>query len=223
MCKGMLKSGQATLRCIHCGEAIHLAFQLKQFKDAGNEAPKNKIEWLGDFIKFAALAHRCKACQENQRNCAASSVVTATASDPQVSQEIANMKQSIAALDSKISSVLTSISSINGNLFCAQKKDVSSANHITASSEKSDIVKSYATTVGCDLPSIVKTVVNESVKAQRNNERDKSSVVIYGLQESNNDLAKVRGLLQVCDCADSVVRISRLGKPVAGSDGANSK
>ena len=88
---------------------------------------------------------------------------------------------------------------------------------------KSDIVKSYATTVGCDLLSIVKSVVNESVKARRNKERDKSSVVMYGLQESNNDLAKVRGLHQVYDCADSVVRISRLGKPVAGSDGANSK
>ena len=130
MCKGMLKSSQATLRCIHYGESIHLACQLKQFKDAGNEPLKNKIEWLGDFIKFAALARQCKACQENQRNCAASSVVTATASDPQVSQEIANIKQSIAALDSKISSVLTSISSINGNLFCVQKKDVSFANHI---------------------------------------------------------------------------------------------
>ena len=94
------------------------------------------------------------------------SVVTATASDPQVSQEIANMKQSIAALDLKISSVPTSISSINGNLFCVQKKDVSSANHITASCKNSDIVKSYATTVGYDLPLIVKSVVNESVKAQ---------------------------------------------------------
>ena len=31
MCKGVLKSGQATLRCIHCGESIHLACQLKQF------------------------------------------------------------------------------------------------------------------------------------------------------------------------------------------------
>ena len=48
-------------------------------------------------------------------------------------------------------------------------------------------------------------------------------MVIYGLQESNNDLAKVRGLLLVCDCTDSMVRVSRLGKPIAGSDGANSK
>ena len=195
MCKGRLKSSQATLRCIHCGESIHSACQLKQFKDAGNEALKNKIEWLSDFIKFAALARQCKTCQENQCNCAASSVVTAAASDPQVLQEIANMKQSIAALDSKISSVLTSISSINGNLFCVQKKDVSSANHITDGIEKSDNVKSYATTVGCGIPSIAKSVVNANVKAQRNNERDKFSVVIYSLQESNNDLAKVRGLL----------------------------
>ena len=135
MCKGTLKSGQATLRCIHCGESIHLACQLKQLKDAGNEALKNKIEWLSDFIKFAALARQCKACQENQRNCATSSVVTATPSDPLVSQEIANMKQSIAALDLKISSVLTSISSIYGILFCVQKNDVSSANHITAGSK----------------------------------------------------------------------------------------
>ena len=119
--------------------------------------------------------------------------------------------------------MLTSISSINGNVFCVQKKDVSSTNHTTASSENSDIVKSYATTVGCDLPSIAKSVMNENIKAQRNNERDKSSVVIYGLQESNNNLVKVRGLIHVCDCADSVVRVSRLGKPVAGSDGANSK
>ena len=56
ICKGVLKSGQATLCCIYCSESIHLACQLKQFQDAGNEALKNIIEGLCDVIKFAALA-----------------------------------------------------------------------------------------------------------------------------------------------------------------------
>ena len=57
ICKEILKANQPTLRCIDCGQSTHMAYQHKMIKDAGNEALKNEIEWLSDFIKFSALAH----------------------------------------------------------------------------------------------------------------------------------------------------------------------
>ena len=93
-------------------------------------------------------------------------------------------------MDSKISSIQSNLSSIS----CIRVSPITSTT--VGNKNKSDLVKSYAAAIGCDLPSIVRSMVNESIKAQRNNERNKSSVVIYGLEEANNDLAKVRNLLK---------------------------
>ena len=48
-------------------------------------------------------------------------------------------------------------------------------------------------------------------------------MVIYGLKEASNDLAKVRNLLKVCDCEDTVVHVIRLGKFSVRPDEVNFK
>ena len=150
---------------------------------------------------------------------------TTKVNDAQVSQEISNIKQSIVALDSKISSILSNLGTISCNTVSPITNGIESLATSTTvgNKKKSDLVKSYVAAVGCDLPSIVRSVVNESVKAQRNNEKDNSSVVIYGLKEANNDLAKVRNLLKVCDCEDTVVHVIRLGKFSARPNEVNFK
>ena len=47
-CKTTTKTGMHTLRCLRCGESIHL----KAYKDVGNEALRNKLNWLVEYIHF---------------------------------------------------------------------------------------------------------------------------------------------------------------------------
>ena len=77
-------------------DSIHLACQYKAFKDTGKEAFKNRLVWLADYILFAGLTYRCKACLEKKE------VVSAESSVTMVSQDIAIVKQSIVALDTKL-------------------------------------------------------------------------------------------------------------------------
>ncbi len=48
---------------------------------------------------------------------------------------------------------------------------------------------------------------------QQLNERDSASLVIYGLKKSKDEFFKMRELFDVCDCAEAMVRVARLGKP----------
>ena len=48
-------------------------------------------------------------------------------------------------------------------------------------------------------------------------------MVIYGLEEVNNDLAKVRNRLKVCDCEDTVIHVIRFGKSSSRPDEVNFK
>ena len=66
-CKEPTKSaqhGQHLLYCVCCNEPTHLACLTKIINDAGNEPPKNKIEWLHDFINFFSLVYQCKVCRD---------------------------------------------------------------------------------------------------------------------------------------------------------------
>ena len=93
---------------------------------------------------------------------------TTEVNDAHISQEISNKKQSIVALDSKISSIQSNLGSISCNTVSpvTNGSDSLATSTTVGNKNKSDLVKSYAAAVGCDLPSIVRSVVNESVKAQ---------------------------------------------------------
>ena len=77
--------------------------------------------------------------------------------------------------------------------------------------------KSYACAVGLNegLAKVVKSVVADSFKNQRIQDRDKASLVIHGVAETRNDLGTVRDFLKPIDCAESVLRVYRLGKEPA--------
>ena len=103
------------LRCIHYGESVYLNRQCKQFKNAGNEALNNKIYWLSHFINFATLTYQCKACMAKNCNIICPAVTTEV-NEAHVSQEISNLKQSIVALNSKISIILPNLGLISCNI-----------------------------------------------------------------------------------------------------------
>ena len=58
-----------------------------------------------------------------------------------------------------------------------------------------------------DLVLVVKSVVADNVKKQRITDEDSSSVVIQRVPESKDDLIKVRDLLKLVYCADSLLNV----------------
>jgi hypothetical protein len=90
-----------TLRCLHCGDAIHLSCQHKLYKDACKEPLKNRIKWLAELIQFSSLEYRCKACVKKNETVPLISTNVQVAKDP-ASMDLENVKQSIAELSTQI-------------------------------------------------------------------------------------------------------------------------
>ena len=192
-CKGSVKAGQHALCCSHCDTMIHLTCSLKLFKEATNEPLKNKIDWLQEFITFSSLIYQCKACTEKLKT-VPTSVIDA---NTKVNDDIFNIKQSIATLDGKISSILSSISLCNGG----------SQSSTTSTSTS---VPTFAEVTSADIANVVQRDVSHSLRSKTDDDLANSSIIIFGLPESNNDLTKVRRLLE--DDIQSVVRVQRIGK-----------
>ena len=95
VCKGVMKTGQHMLRCLHCVNAIYLSCQCKLFKDAGNVTLRSKVDWLAEFIQFRPLVFRCKACLGKKET------VSQELLKPE-DQKIYEVKLSIASLDNKL-------------------------------------------------------------------------------------------------------------------------
>lgn len=116
LCSSIIKAGQHTLRCADCGISIHLNCMYKAFKDAGNDTPKNKPDWLHEFILHSALAHRCKDCSEK----------FATAPREQRKADVSKETAAIAVLEAKIQSLHNAITKL-----------IPSEDAITATGDKS--------------------------------------------------------------------------------------
>lgn len=211
-CSLCSKAGQYVIGCLSCNEAVHPACLLKLFKDAGHEALKNKVDWFTEFIKFSPLIYRCKECQEKSVTVPIEHCEPVVELSNRINAEMSTVKQSIAALDVKLSSILSSVNQHSCDLSLGVPV-VNKTSDKACLDKSGGTNKSYAAAVGTNLPEIVKTVLAESVKEQRRSERDNASLVIYNLKESSNDIKKVRELFCYCDCADTVVQVVRLGKP----------
>jgi hypothetical protein len=197
---------------------VHLGCLHKAFKDAGNEAMKIKLDLLADFIQFSTLVYQCKACNDKFSTAPSKPIPIDTmlvnVSDAKVTDEISNIKQSIVTLDGKISSILSSISLNNGCLQSFTTPNVSASTNAPK--------KSYAEVTSMDIVKVVQNAVTDSLRSKNEDNLAMSSIIIFGLPESSNDLTKVRRLLE--DDIQSVVRIQRLGKfskPLRQQTGAN--
>ena len=63
----------------------------------------------------------------------------------------------------------------------------------------------------------MKTTVANSLKIQRQFDRDASLIVIYGLPERKDNLNKVKYILNILECCSTVVKYVRLGSPPESS------
>ena len=180
------------------------------YKDAGYEAQKNKMDWLAEYIGFAALAYRCKVCVEKYGTCTQVSMATSeTNSD--VSQEIVAVTQSIASLDSKIQALHTAINQLGP------------ANRVASTSaDQSQQVcpPSYAAVVSADM---VKNAVSAAIQEQQKASTDKSSIAVFGFPEEGNDYAQLLDMFDFLDARCDIIRQSRLGRLSQRSGGSNAR
>lgn len=140
-------------------------------------------------MKFSPLVYRCKEYQKKSVAVPNEHCEPVVELSNRVNAEMSSVKQSIAALDVKLSSILSSVNQHS----CDSSADVPVVNktEVKACLDKAGgNNKSYAAAVGTNLPELVKTVLAESVKKQRRSERDSASLVICNFKESSNDIKR---------------------------------
>lgn len=185
VCKATGKTNQL-LQCVNCSVSVHPACLHKQFKDANNEPLKNKIDWLSDFIKYASLVYRCKACTDKSK------VVhqVATTEITNIAGQISDVKQSIEDLKNKMALFTASI--------CSTKSDIGA----TA------LKPTYAQVLSSqDIAIAVETAITKS----RKKEQQSTCVVMYGMYEYDNDWGDVADIFQLISCHARPLTLTRIG------------
>lgn len=172
-----------TLRCLLCGDLIHLSCQYKLFLDNGNDGPKNRPDWLLKFINYAALGYRCKACIDSIR----------TVPPKPETMDTCRFEAAIANLDAKIQSIQDSMAKLSLPTSC----DAPKPHHST-----------YAQAVSAD---DVKTAVAEVIQKQQRIVADKCCIVVYGFPEEGNDSAQLSDMLDFLGCSEIIFHYSRIG------------
>ena len=132
-----------------------------------------------------------------------------------MSKNIQNVKQSIEALDVKLSNILTSISLRNGGDGNSKTKQLTSTD-VNDSIKVTSCTGLPASTTCAqimtkNISDVVKTTVADSMRKQRRNDIDRSFIVLFGLQEGQEDLKEVKLVLDTVGCDSKVVKIARLG------------
>ena len=89
--------------------------------------------------------------------------------------QVAMIGQQLTSLHSALASILQASTGKAGNLLTAASggQDTTNANKL----------RSYVNVVTADLPCVVKTVVSHTMKEQRNKEKDRTSLAVYGLSK----------------------------------------
>lgn len=200
LCNAITKAGQHMLRCLHCSDSIHLTCQYKLFKEAGNEVLKNKLDWLAEYINFAALAYRCKACMKIKNETCTQVPMTTSDANSEVSQEIVAVKQLIANLDSKIQTLHNAVNQLG---LASHEAPISDGQ------PRQGHPPSYAAAVSAD---IVKSAVSEAIREQQKASTDRSSIVVYGFPEEENDNAQLLEMFDFMGARCDVIRHSRIGR-----------
>jgi hypothetical protein len=195
LCKEIAQAGKLTLRCFHCGDAVHVSCLHKAYKDTpGKEASKNQRDWLADFINFCALAYRCKDCV---KKCATAPSKKMTVSMTPTNNDIDSMKQSLAALGDKIESLCSEMTKLkpNGSEACTPVIQPCQP-------------KKFAELFSSD---DMKNVVMQVIREERKVNTSSACLVISGFPEEGQDYSQLVDMLQFLGVKCDIMRHSRIG------------
>ena len=123
-------------------------------------------------------------------------------------QQIDSVGQKMGTLQSEMAAKLDSVGSVTGLISVKTAADISSK-------EKPS---TFASAVTSNLSSIVKSTVASTFKEQRREDRDKATIVKYGLVEDMNDVIDAKEILLAIGCDLQVLSFVRLGHLKPASD-----
>ena len=218
-------SGYVT--CAACSKPVFLACLLSQYTQTGATALRNSVEWLQAFLTCCNMTYTCQACQQmckagipmsNSGQSAADSMHLTKRIDD-LCNKICNLATKMEEIQSEFGSKLSFITSSTED-----NEDVALLSNKASTSleAKPDKAQSYAQVLSMNISKAVKSSVAESLKLQKQTDRDKASVVIYGVPE-NNDLEKVKGILQTIGYNGPIICVKRMGRPAADANRPKSK
>ena len=203
VCKFTGKAAQL-LQCVNCPQSVHLACLHKQFKEVSNEPLKNKIDWLGEFIKHASLVYCCKVCTEKSQ---AERQVATTTEITHIVNQISDVMIGIEDLKSKMTICMTGISSMQPAM-----TSVSSVDTATALNSTKPAVCTYVQVLSSkDISIAVEAAMSRSLASHQ---KQSVAVVMYGMCEYGNDWDDVADIFQLISCRARPLKLTRIGSAV---------
>jgi hypothetical protein len=141
----------------------------------------------------------------------------------------------VCELDHKIAGMLTSMNSfhdeVSKKLSAFSINLVQDTDLVNASTSYRDVTVSakengkltnnsisYADAVNKNIENAVKSVVTETFRKQRSDERTKATVAIYGLPELGRDLTDINDLFAKLKCSCRVLHYARIGRAESSLD-----
>ncbi len=215
VCSSVIGHNAFTITCSICVSPTHLSCLVNQCK-ALSQKNKPTLEWLQGFIHETNLHYDCKCCVGNPMQ--SLSVGNSLLNINNYDVQFGDLTNKIQAVSKRIDELQTNLLKGMKNLQplyndCLQSTDV---NDDPQKNIKPDQM-SYAQITSANLTAVVENAVNKSIMATHDDKLASTSVMIFGLTETRNDLAKVRRLLND-DGVNSIVRVQRIGKSPKRSD-----
>jgi hypothetical protein len=222
-CNGQY-SAPGWLSCSLCDRVVHTACIAKSYKAAGAEPLRNSIAWLHGLLSSMNFSLNCTSCVTARATRDCTQVDFATQSSqpwPQTAllrQEIADFKASVAG---SMGEMMQQLNELKSGTWPIDVHSTSATSPCQADSQSDDKAGSVSSKCKPSCASLFSHSITESVKQavvaglvnKENIERDKASVVIYGLRRQNpQDVNKIFDAISV-NCLP--VTGVRLGKPAA--------
>lgn len=235
------------VNCAACKKPTQVACLANEFKLSGELPLKNTYAWLEGFLTFHRMQFYCSACRSHNesvgishngnpgqsrndhidastRNMQDSSVVDSSNQPSNIlhsmSTQVSDLSAKMVVITQQISSLQSSMSTVFTSISASNTSNTNDTD--TSSGVRNSSIMSYSHAVTKDISDMVKSAVTTSLQeqksAERKEERDKATVVLYNAKENGQDPADVRALLSKLQCDIGFSSCYRLGRsPPSGS------
>ena len=185
----------SNITCVICSKSVLLSYLQHQFKHTGELSQKHtySLEWLQAFIAQCSLRYTCPVCQLKSHD-TISFKDSIGISDNGKFKVLLKVKQSIAELNIQVTETQHQISVVNQHIDSLRSELLSKLDSVPqptpsciAEYESNISKKSYAE-VMTDIIKVVQSAVSEGFKLKSNDNKVDVSIIIFGLQESKNDI-----------------------------------
>jgi hypothetical protein len=224
------------IMCAGCRSACHIGCLINTFTASNGGSLKTSHQWLADFLRAGNFHYICANCIGQglkptldfpallQQVSNASSVVDSSNQPSNIlhsmSTQVSDLSAKMVVITQQISSLQSSMSTVFTSISASNTSDTNDT--ATSSGVRNSSIMSYSQAVTKDISDMVKSAVTTSLQeqksAERKEERDKATVVLYNAKENGQDPADVRALLSKLQCDIGFSSCYRLGRsPPSGS------